>query len=674
MEINKFSGDLKVELSENYNLAKISVLYLNDPKGEPYKVEDIIETLKEKGVKYGFDESVIEYYLKKTEKQGSLISDIVVANGKPPIRKASNTLELLFDYPVGIFEQQKWNPFILFFREKSFDTHIDFPYKIKYLHKGEKIAKLKKLDKNIVGKNILGNEKEPTRTHKYEFINGEGVLFDSAKQVFTAGISGYFVLNENVLTIKSPFYFTKDKMEFKFLNLNRINNEYPSERDMLDYLEKYNIDKDSLVEEPFKDQKDDTDITIAKGAPPKKGRNAKVSYNFELHKNIGKVDDNNKINYKEKNLYTSVEEGELLATKKLVKCGEPGQNLMGEPINPPHPKDVILKSGAGTKKEKDENEMKIYSSTDGILEFNDGIISVFPTIEVKDDLNLKTGNIRTKANVNISGNVLAGFEVISEKNIEIKGTVEDNCKIKAKGDLTVHGGIIGENTKIECNGDLTTKYIESATVYCKGKLNIRRFLMDATIECLDQIIVFGHGINLNERGAIVNSDIKVRNYLIAPVIGSDASLKTNVSFAYDKALTSKIESLDKTCTQLLDKINEIKDKYEKIDITSENIHSIIKNYARNIKDEIINSIQQINKIKKKYKMMNKILKQNKAKYKKLLESANIEISKKIFPPLILHADKVQKTIEQKESPSKYYYDTELKVIERSRFSGTELES
>jgi len=674
MGTDYFTGKNEIEILNNGQSVVIPKLYLYKDKETPVTVTDLLTLLKNHNIVYGFDEKILQFNLDKSRKMERLLTDVLIASARPAIRKAADELFFLFDYSLQIHDTCNWKIINDYFQNVSLNEYCDFPFPLKLVHKGDKIAKIEKTDDDRDGLDVLGNQRKPLRTSIFEYSAGEGVFYDIPTKTFSAGATGYLLVYDNRLSIKSPFYLNDNKMKLFFLNVPRVNNDKPKQIEIKEFFEKNKMVHEFLDYTAF-DKIGNDHLLIAVGKEAGDGQDAEIELFFERENLIGSTDEKGKIDFKEKNVFVTVHENQLLATKKLPLRGNPGIDIMGNQISPRHPRDIILKNGSGTREEKDEMTKKIYSSMEGIVEYKNDTISVFSQINIRGDINLKTGNVRSKSNIDISGNVLAGFEVISEKNITIKGTVEDNCIISAKGDIIIEGGIVGEKTQITCEGSLFAKFIEGGIIKVGKMLNVRRFIKGAKVESLDNIIVFGHGINLNERGAIVDCEIKFRNHMIAPVIGTDAALPTNIYFAYDQGLETKISHLEETCGKLLETINQIKEQFEeklKIDITSENVHVAMKDFSRIIKDEIIEAIKEINQIKKKFQMMDKMLHQNKEVKDELLKSSCIEISKKIFPPMILHCNSLQKTIDKMEAPSKYYYDSDLKSIERSRFTGVEL--
>jgi len=666
MSNSLLNGEIKIRVENHNQDAYIEKFYSSDPDGNLYSTQDIIDILNNEGIIYGYSEEIIEYYLESIRANGEILYNVLIAQIDKPLKKGAENLKFISKYPFKPMDEKRWKIIDNFLRDFSLEKYSLLPFPALFVHKGETIARFNKVEENIIGKNFLGNELLPNRNSTVDFSAGEGVFLDKNSFSFVAGTAGYLVINNNNIHVRNPFYLTKDKYELYFINLPRFNDSKPTNDEILDFAERASIKKHYIVTNPLKELTPGIHCLLGSGVQPTESFDAELELKFKIETTIGKVNDKGIIDYKEKKTFTDVEEGTLLAVKKVPITGKDGENLIGNPLPARHPKDIIMKTGIGLRIDKGEKYINYYAASDGIIDFKNEVLSVFPTITISGDVNYESGNVKTKVNVFITGNVSEGFKVISDRNITINGAIEDNSYIYAKGDIYVKGGIIGEKTIVECDGNLTAKYIENSTIKCKSNINIQRFINKGNVVCGGNIIVFGHAINLNERGAIVNSKIKLRNNLMAPVVGSDANTPTEITLAYYPSLLKKINIYKNTLEKLDQEIINLKSKFEE-DITLDNILTIIKDYARSVKDEIIDAIKKIQNIQKKVDMVTKILERENINHEKLLQNSKLDITQKCFPPIIIHMEHLQLTIENMENAKTIYYNPEEKVLEEIPF-------
>ncbi len=656
----------KIEIKINGQASSVSIIKLFPFKEDETQttLSDIETVLNQNKISFGINKEVINWYLNKAVQGNIVISDIIIATSKQS-RKINSSYPYFLNSVYPYDNQVIWQFFERFFRDFSLD-HLLFHLPAIYVKKDEIIAQVKINTETTNGINVYGEEVPAGRSSTIEFYAGENVHFDENKKAFIAGCPGYVYVKDNAIIVQPPFMISSDKMKLHFLNLKKNISDCPSIEDLKQYFQKTQINLKYVKISDLSKIPAESSAVIASGHYPGESVDAYNIIHFEDDSQNKMVDSNDMIDYREIKSFPSVNENQLLATKKLAIKGGTGEDLFGNQIASKTPKDVLLKNGINTFKEETHTELKIFAKSDGIVENKNGVISVFPQLNITSDIDYSSGNIHSKVNVNISGTVRTGFKVESEKNVFINGSIEDNCTIIAGGDIYIQGGSSGMNTVISAGGNLTIKFIEGNKVSVKGNITVQRFILSAKIECGDQLTVMGAGINLNEKGAIIDSEIKIRKTLYVPTIGNDSGIKSTISFAFDNLLNNKIENLHKSVEKLNEQIQTINDQFE-VDITSPNIHTIIKGFAKSVKDDIINAIQEKNKIESKLKMMQSMFEKELEIKKGIIESSSLHITKKIFPPLIVECDGNIKTFDSLQGPSKIYYDTQSRSIERSIF-------
>jgi hypothetical protein len=380
------------------------------------------------------------------------------------------------------------------------------------------------------------------------------------------------------------------------------------------------------------------------------------------------IDEQGKINYREVKKIPSVLKGDLLVRKTLPVRGEYGSDLFGKVVPSRTTLDPLIKNGIHTMKQESEIEHLIIANSDGLVEYKNGTISIHPEMNIPEDVDYTSGNINTKVNVHINGTVRTGFSVKSEKNILINGTIEDNCVIEAGGDLIINGGTSGANNRLYAGGNMSIKFIEGGEINVKGCLHVHRFIMGARVFCGDNITIMGAGLNMNERGAIIDSEIYVRNNLHCPSVGNDKGQKTYINFAYDKNRNTAIANKTETLQKIKQTISDLNDKFT-VDINATNIFTKIKTMAQSIREEIIAAIQEKNKLDKQYEMIQGMLNKDLEDKNENYSTSTVNITNKVFAPLLLECDGIKRMIDKDKPSSRYYFHMEDRKIERSRLFG-----
>jgi hypothetical protein len=140
---------------------------------------------------------------------------------------------------------------------------------------------------------------------------------------------------------------------------------------------------------------------------------------------------------------------------------------------------------------------------------------------VEENVDYNTGNIDFVGNVNINGDVIAGFTVKAGGNVHVKGCV-DGGVVEAQGNITVVNGINGQSSgKIVCGGDLRCKYLQSANVDVGGTLE--------TTSCISSTVKVGESARfMGNQANILSSRVTAGKNVEALNIGSRSSSAGNL--------------------------------------------------------------------------------------------------------------------------------------------------
>ena len=659
-------GKIEFRTVENGLHLQIAKLFPFSESGEELTLDELKELLKQHFNKITFNEKILGWYLQKSKSSDILFSNITIASGICP-KPLNSHITSLNQHEFGAEDHVYWDFVYNFFNNvNESDLHQKLPCDLFYCKKGGIIATQKSSSSDVMGM-TFDHEKVQVDRHKHQnYVPGDNVLFDENQKTFVATVCGYVQIRNDKISIIPPFFVTENKLSMYFMNFERLAFTQITKLDVTTFLMRQKIDVNMADREMNLDVPAGEPILLVSGILPGESFDAAMEILVETEMKQSQIDENGKVDYREIHQFPSVVKDELLARKTLMSRGDEGKSIFGNPILSRMPKDVVLKNGYNTYIKETKNEILIYSSADGRIEFKNGLLSVYDQLKIPGDIDFSTGNINTKVSIHINGSVRTGFSIKSEKSVFIKGTVEDNCVIEAGGDIVINGGVSGKNNVISSQGNMGVKFIEGGNIFVKGHLTVHRFIMGATIECQNIISVMGAGINLNEKGAIIDSNIYIKNKIYCPTVGNDTGQKTYINFGYNKLLNTKIKQLEETLQKNRDTLEELNSQFE-CDITSPNIHSLIKEYPREKKDKVIAALQERNKLDKQYVMLSSIYNKDLETKKNEILNAAIFITNKVFPPLSLECDNTKKLIDQIHPPSKYFFNTETKYIERDRF-------
>lgn len=630
------SGSIGVEIADLAQNVYLNAVYPYDDQGNPQSAVAVIESIRQKGVQFGLQEELVFWYLARAESEKETPVKVLIASGNPGASKGSYGIKFAFEGGAEPENKPFWEAIRRLFSHCRPMATLELPYKLKYCRANEVVAYGYKLEEDIPGKNTLGEIIPPSRRQWEAYEAGNGIFYDRDKERYIAREEGWLVLENRILYIHQPFHLSEDRMELYYIDLPQIENREYSNECLYDYCRSKNISPTFLLNNPEK--MPSGCLLLARGKQPEPPQDAEVTYYYHLARSIGKVDENDRIDWKERDFFYSVLFDDVLAEKIKAKPGMMGQDLTQRLVPPRPPRDIPLRGGTGTRLEESEEKVRIMADADGILEEKNEVISVFSVARIKGDIDYSTGNLRVLTGLEVGGSLLAGFSVEAKHGISISGNVEDNTMVKAGADVLVKGGIIGDRAVIHCDGSLFAKFITGAKIYCKGPVTVEKFIMGADIECGDNITVMGRGININERGAIVDCRLKTKYKVITPSVGNESGQPTEICFGWDAALAGRINDLRETLAKLSEGMAEARQAHKK---------------------------DELQALSNKYEMLEQMLRKALLEENDIFAQSGIIIQKKVFPPLLMTAGKIRKTVFDVGGACRWYYDLEDGVLRRS---------
>ncbi|MCK9216535.1 MAG: FapA family protein [Firmicutes bacterium] len=274
---------------------------------------------------------------------------------------------------------------------------------------------------------------------------------------------------------------------------------------------------------------------IAIGTPPINGKDAVLDYHFDIsvEKKVS-ISEDGKVDFRELSLIKNINEDQLLVTMIPPTEGVVGYNVHNEEVKAKDGKKLNLPKGKNVK--ATEDGLGLVSTSKGEVKLIDNKVHVLPIYEVPANVDNSTGNIRFYGKVIVRGNVITGFSIDADEDIEVYGVVE-GAYIKAGGNIILHRGMQGMNKgELQCGGDLIAKFIENSKVYAKGNIEAEA-IMHSIVYCGKRMEVKGR------KGLLVGGDIKACEEIKAKVIGSPMATSTNLEVGTNPEIRTKYDSL-----------------------------------------------------------------------------------------------------------------------------------
>ncbi len=375
------------------------------------------------------------------------------------------------------------------------------PFKIhftsKLLSTAESEVTSEKLASEVITKNQIliskesadsTNEAEPGNSKDVELIAGENTtLSDTGKAIYSM-VAGYPLLERRqkggVLSLQVKIVplvqVQMDKMQASLTLYPALSEKEALGPDQFEELLReegiiYGIDRAMLHESAGKLSTlkcSQSNIPIARGILPIDGKDAYLRFELEAGPIPGTISRDGTIDFRERKIFTGVDENQVIAVKVPQTTGTPGINIFGETIAQQAGKDISVKVSG---------DVHYSLETGQVIATSAGVLSIVKGSEVKvcakqtiaGDVDFSVGNIESRDSVDIHGGVHPGFTVKTKGDLRIGGNVED-AAIFCKGNVVIKGGLLGTNSRLETAGDADINFIERAEIIAGGEIILRK--------------------------------------------------------------------------------------------------------------------------------------------------------------------------------------------------------
>ncbi len=252
-----------------------------------------------------------------------------------------------------------------------------------------------------------------------------------------------------------------------------------------------------------------TRITAAAGIFPVHPKSASAEYFFETDRGKPfKELDYGRIDLRELNFIQNTDKGKLLARILDPVPSAEGKDIFGNILYPRESTDTFrLNAGNGTYFSEDGKE--ILAAISGNVKLKNNTITVEPVIKV-ENVDYSNGNMNFEGAIDIKGRIADGFEVRATGDIQIGKSVS-RVRISTEGDLILKAGISGNDEgTIFCKGDLYARYIENASVVCRGSIFVEEAVIHSNVKAEGDIILSGKRAEIFGGSVVAGGNIRCK--------------------------------------------------------------------------------------------------------------------------------------------------------------------
>ena len=303
-----------------------------------------------------------------------------------------------------------------------------------------------------------------------------------------------------------------------------------------------------------------TPFVVAEGLPPVNGENAYIDRKFDLGvKGRPVVDEYDKVDYKDLNLFVLAKENQTLAIRIPQTKGTNGRNVLGENVPAQNGRPIPMPEGKNTKV---VGEHRLIATVNGQIVDKGSRISVDPRLVIKGSVGVSTGDVEFDGTVQIGGNVEPGFKIKATGDIEIKGSI-NGAEVTGRN-VYISGGVTGaERVKVFAERDVRTAFAENALIEAGNDVYISDIAYHSQIRAGKRIIME------DKHGQITGGHVIAGEEISVKVIGNSAFVVTRVSVGVDPTLQKEYQDLKKSykdAKRRLTQVTQTLNTLSKIDV------------------------------------------------------------------------------------------------------------
>ena len=245
------------------------------------------------------------------------------------------------------------------------------------------------------------------------------------------------------------------------------------------------------------------------------------------------VDSEFNTRFKNLNIFIIVKEGDLLAERIPHTMGVVGTDIHGQTVAAKPGKPAMLPVGKNTKIIE---EHKLISLIDGQLSISGNKISVLPTIEIKGNVDLSTGNIDFIGSVIVRGSVQPGLSIKATGDIEIYGTISGGT-VEGKN-VIIKAGIQGmQRGYIKAEEDIKSSFAENANLIAGRDTIISEAILHSNIRAGKRVVTQGR------RGIITGGVIVAGEEILVKYAGNQMDTVTRLEVGINPMLKDEYKDI-----------------------------------------------------------------------------------------------------------------------------------
>jgi uncharacterized protein (DUF342 family) len=376
---------------------------------------------------------------------------------------------------------------------------------------------------------------------------GKNVELDKSLGLYISQIYGFAVIRGRKLEILPLTEFSKDKLTAFLYYLPNKSGRYPTLEEIRRTVVELNLKgylQDKKIEEQIQKIKEGKKkfglITLCKGVPPKEGQVEHFVLLQSIEKKVGTVVEGDRIDYKEQNTFTPVQQGTPILEKKPHIPAVDGYDVLGNELKGKMRGEKFFIPGRNLEESKEDTRLYV-AAINGVLSIQNRKVSVENKTVIKSDIDYETGNIKIEGNVEIFGNVKSGFSVVATGDIIIHGNVEES-NIIAAGNIYIDNGVLGKGkASLEAGNSIVLRFAQNTNMKAMQDILVKESLIQCRIFAKNMVHV---------EGTVIGGEATGKRGINVQTAGSDKGVETKLIAGKDPEIEDKVREKEEERKQI----------------------------------------------------------------------------------------------------------------------------
>ncbi len=281
-----------------------------------------------------------------------------------------------------------------------------------------------------------------------------------------------------------------------------------------------------------------TGIVVAHGQAPQAGTDGWLETLIHTEETHGPHEDaKGQVDFRDLGMVRSVDAGAPLMRRHPPQPGVPGRTVTGSDVSVAKPKDVRLPAGQGAGVAADDPDLLV-AQVAGHPVIRRDVVRVDPKLELQN-VDLATGNIDFAGTVEVKGDVQSGMKIRASGDVIIHGVLE-SAEVEAGNDVVVLGGIVGQmpvtavkdaaerkaaGAHVHAHATVRARHVKNAVILAEQSVFIDEVAVQCDITAIDQVVIGKEG---GRKGHVLGGIVRATKGIVAECLGGPGTGETRL--------------------------------------------------------------------------------------------------------------------------------------------------